>query len=84
MSEDVENLTISYEEDGFEIVKETDKAILSKGAWATVIFKYQDWDRRKEAYSDDKYSIRRYKKMSGVYRQQSKFNISISIYIYIF
>ena len=76
MSEDLDNLSISYEENGIEVVKELDKAILSKGAWATVIFRYQDWDRRKETYSDDKYSIRRYKKMAGIYRQQSKFNIS--------
>jgi len=76
MSENVDDLTISYEEEGIELVKELDKAVLSKGAWSTVVFKYQDWDRRKEAYSDDKYSIRRYKKFGGVYRQQSKFNIS--------
>jgi hypothetical protein len=79
MSENVEDLTIVYEEDGIEIVKELDKAVLSRGAWATVVFRYQDWDRRKEVYSEDKYSIRRFKKMSGVYRQQSKFNISSKV-----
>jgi len=76
MAETVEELTITYEEDGVEVVKELDKAVLSKGAWATLVFKYQDWDRAKEIYSDDKYTIRRYKKTGGAYRQQSKFNIS--------
>ncbi len=76
MADNIEDVSITYEEDGVEIVKELDKRVLSKGAWATVVFKYQDWDRAKEVYSDDKYTIRRYRKMSGDYRQQSKFNIS--------
>jgi hypothetical protein len=76
MAETVEELTISYTDNGVETVKELDKKILSKGAWATVIFKYQDWNNAKAEYGPDKYSIRRYKKMNGEYRQQSKFNIS--------
>ena len=72
----VEELTIKYEEDGIVIVNELDKSILSTGAWATVIFRYQEWDRNKQAYSPDKYTIRRYKKGGGEYRQQSKFTIS--------
>jgi len=76
MAETVEELTIDWEEDGILKVKTLDKVILSKGAWATLIFRYQQWDGAKEVYSDDKYSIRRYRKMKGEYRQQSKFNIS--------
>ncbi len=76
MAATAEELTISYSEDGIEVVKELDKQILSKGAWATVIFRYQDWDRRKGEYGPDKYSIRRYQKRSGEYMPKSKFNIS--------
>ncbi len=76
MAEDIMDVSITYEEDGIEVVKELDKEVLSKGAWSTVIFKYHDWDRQGEKYSDDKYTIRRYRKVGGVYRQQSKFNIS--------
>ena len=76
MASTVEELTISYSEDGVEVVKELDKEILSKGAWSTVIFRYQEWDRGKQAYGPDKYSIRRYQKRSGEYMQKSKFNIS--------
>jgi hypothetical protein len=50
--------------------------ILSKGSWTTIIFRYQDWDRAKEDYGPEKYTIRRYQKRNGEYRQQSKFNIS--------
>lgn len=76
MSQTPEELTVSYTEDGIEVVKELDKAILSKGAWTTILFRYQDWDRGKSEYGADKYTIRRYQKRSGEYLQKSKFNIS--------
>jgi hypothetical protein len=50
--------------------------MLTKGAWSTIIFRYQDWNRSKEEYGADKYSIRRYQKRNGQYQQKSKFNIS--------
>ena len=76
MASDGDELTISYSEDGVELVKELDKIVLSKGAWATVIFRYQDWNRSKNAYGPDRYTIRRYQKRNGQYMQKSKFNIS--------
>ncbi len=76
MASHVDDLTIEYTEDGLVTVKELDKIVLTKGAWATLIYRYQDWDRRKEAYGPDKYSIRRYQKRDGEYMQKSKFNIS--------
>ncbi|HEY5734122.1 MAG TPA: hypothetical protein VIU36_05105, partial [Gammaproteobacteria bacterium] len=62
--------------DGIDTVKELDKIVLSKGAWSTIIYRYQDYNRAKDEYGPDKYTIRRYQKRNGVYRQQSKFNIS--------
>lgn len=76
MASTVDELTVSYTEDGVEVVKELDKVVLSKGAWSTVIFRYQDWDRAKGEYGPEKYTIRRYQKRSGNYQQKSKFNIS--------
>lgn len=76
MASNVEDLTIHYEEDGVVIIKELDKEILSKGAWATVLFRYQEFNRGAGEYGPDKYSIRRYRKMDGDYRPQTKFNIS--------
>jgi len=78
MASDVDDITMNYEEDGILIVKELDKEILSKGAWTTILFRYQQWDKRKEEYSDDSYAIRRYQKVHGEYMQKSKFNISSS------
>ena len=76
MASDVDDISINYEEDGVMIVKELDRAVLSKGAWTTILFKFQQWDRRKEEYGPDKYTIRRYQKRSGEYIPKSKFNIS--------
>lgn len=76
MTEKAEDLTVSYSEGGQQLVEELDKQILSKGSWTTVLFRYREWDPKKEAFGDDKYTIRRYQKRGGEYRQQSKFNIS--------
>ncbi len=76
MASEVNELTVQYEEDGAIIVKELDKMILSKGAWATVIFKYQDLNRANGEYGPPRFTIRRYRKINNEYRQQSKFNIS--------
>jgi len=76
MASDVNEITINYEEDGIIIVKELDKVILSKGAWSTIIFRYQDWNRTKGEYGPERFTIRRYRKLNDEYRQQSKFNIS--------
>ena len=72
----VNELTMNFEEDNVQLVKELDKVVLSKGAWATLMFRYQQWDRKTEKFGEEKYSIRRYQKANGVYSQRSKFNIS--------
>ncbi len=76
MFENADDLTVTYEEDGEVVVEELDKAILSKGAWATVLFKYRDRDRRTQEMGKVKFTIRRYQKQNGSYRQKAKFNIS--------
>ena len=76
MSETIDDLTIAFSEDGVETTKELDKHVLTKGAWSTIIFRYQDWDKTKQIYGPVKYSIRRYQKRNNQYWQKSKFNIS--------
>jgi len=76
MAETVDDLSIEYSEDGQVLVKQLDKKVLTKGAWSTIMYRYQDWDKRKEEYGKDKYTIRRYQKRNGEYFQKSKFNIS--------
>jgi hypothetical protein len=76
MAASVDELTVSYTDNGIETVKELDKEVLSKGAWTTILFRYRDWDRAKGEYGPDKFTIRRYQKRGGDYLPKSKFNIS--------
>ncbi len=76
MSEDVEALTVQYEEEGVVLVEEIDKEILSKGAWTTILFRYRNRNKTTGDYGNDMYTIRRYQKRQGTYIPKSKFNIS--------
>lgn len=76
MATTVEELTVNFFEEGKQVVKELDKVVLTKGAWSTVMFKFQDFDKKKEVFGPVKYSIRRFQKRNGEYKLQSKFNIS--------
>ena len=76
MAETIDELTIHYEEDGQVLRRQLDKEVLSKGSWTTIMFLYQDLDRRTGEYGHEKVSIRRYQKREGTYLQRSKFEIS--------
>jgi hypothetical protein len=76
MASTPEELTISYSEGDEETVKELDKVILTRGAWTTILFRYQELERAKGVLGPEKYSIRRYQKRGGEYQFKSKFNIS--------
>ncbi|MBE0438957.1 MAG: hypothetical protein P1P93_02570 [Gammaproteobacteria bacterium] len=76
MAETVDELTVEYHEGDEMTVKELDKVVLTKGAWATLMYRYQDLDRKTGEFGPDKYTIRRYQKRNGEYSQRSKFNIS--------
>lgn len=76
MAESVDELSISYEEDGVLLCRQLDKHVLSRGAWATVMFLYQDLNRQSGEYGPEKVTIRRFQKRDGTYIPRSKFNIS--------
>jgi hypothetical protein len=76
VAESLEELSYNYEDEGRLVRKEVDRAVLSRGAWATVMFLYQELDRKTEQYRDPKIAIVRFKKWNGVYRKQSSFNVS--------
>ncbi len=76
MSSTIDEITINYEENGILLVKEIDKEILSKGLNTTILFRYKEYIADADDYGPDKYTIRRYKKINGEFRQQAKFNIS--------
>ncbi len=77
MAETIEELTIQWEEpDGTITVKELQKEILTKGSWTTIMYLYQDLDRKKNEFGEPKVRIQRYRKRDGQFLPQSKFNIT--------
>lgn len=72
----IDDLTIGREEEGEEVVKVLEKKILTRGAWATIMYLYQEMDRKSKEYKPMSARIVRYHKMKGRYRQHSKLNIS--------
>jgi hypothetical protein len=76
MAETLEELTYNYEDDGTLVRKELDKVVLTKGAWATMMFLYQELDKATGNFRAPKIAIVRFKKWKGTYRKQSSFNVS--------
>ena len=81
MASTAEEITMNYFEETeddqkIQLVKELDKKILSKGAWTTIMFKYQDLDKKSGEFKPAKVSIRRFQKVNGEFRKKSHFNIS--------
>ena len=79
MAETIDELSVHYEEEGQVLRKQLDKDVLTKGSWTTIMFLYQDLDRKTGEYGPHKVSIRRYQKREGSYLQRSKFEISSPI-----
>ncbi len=76
MSDNIDDLSVEFVQDDRLVVKQVDKKILTRGNWTTIMFKFVEMDKKSGEYGQPKVSIRRYQKRSGVYRMQSKFNIS--------
>jgi len=77
MAENIDDISINYEdENGQLIVKELKKEVLTRGSWTTILFLYQELDRKSGEFGPPKATIRRYRKQGGQFRPQSKFNIS--------
>ncbi len=76
MSENIDDLTISFYQDDRNVLKELEKVILTRGNWTTIMFLFQELNKKTNEYEAPKVSIRRYQKRGGIYKQQSKFNIS--------
>jgi len=76
MAEEIDDLSVNWDEGGTVTVEQLDKTILSRGSWVTILFKYREQNQKTQAWTAPKFTLRRYQKRNGVYRQQSKFNIS--------
>ena len=57
MAETIDELTYDYEEDGRLVRKELAREVLSKGAWSTIMFLFQELDRQKDEWRPPKCAI---------------------------
>ncbi len=76
--DDLELITVDYEEDGVLVRKQIDKAIISGGAWPLVLYLYQELDTSTNEYKSPKAMLVKYRKVRGVYRKHSSINITNS------
>lgn len=77
MDMDITEPTVEMtDENGELVIKELAKEYLTKGAWQTIMFLYQEKDPKTGDFSEPKVSIRRYQKYQGAMKQRSKFNVS--------
>ena len=76
MANEIDDLTIQYEEDGQVLIEELDKLILHRGAWTTILFLYREWDPKQEDFSAPKAGLRRYQKTSGTFRKRDAINLT--------
>ena len=77
MAETVDEITMDWkDEDGQQLVRQLKKEVLTSGAWSTIMFLYQDFDKRAADWGPKKIRVARYQKRGGKFIPQSKFNIS--------
>lgn len=77
MAETIDDISIDWkDEDGQQLVRQLKKEVLTSGAWSTIMFMYQDFNKKAGDWGPKKVRVVRYKKRSGKFIPQSKFNIS--------
>ena len=76
MAETIEDITYDYEDEGKLVRKQLRREVLTRGAWSTIMFLYQELDRKKGTFNAPKMAVVRFKKWQGTYRKQSSFAIS--------
>src|SRR4051794_33923475 len=76
MAETIDEVSYDYEDEGKLVRRELKKEILTRGSWSTVMFLYEELDRKIAKWGEAKIAIVRLKKAGGQYRKQSSFNIS--------
>jgi len=77
MAETIDEISIDWkDENGQQLVRQVKKEVLTSGAWSTIMFMYQDLDKKTGEFGPKKIRVARYQKRGGKFIPQSKFNIS--------
>ncbi len=76
MAENINDITVNYEEEGELLVEELDKVILNRGAWTSIVFRYRERNRQSGEMGPPKATLRRYQKYQGVFKKRDAINLS--------
>jgi hypothetical protein len=77
MAETIDEISVDWkDENGQYLVKQVKKEVLTSGAWSTIMFMYQDLDKKTGQFGPKKIRVARYQKRGGKFIPQSKFNVS--------
>lgn len=76
MAENINDITVNYEEEGELLVEELEKVILNRGAWTSILFRYRERDRQTGQMGPPKATLRRYQKYQGVFKKRDAINLS--------
>jgi len=76
MAENINDITVNYEDEGEVVVEELDKVILNRGAWTSILFRYRERNRQTGEMGDPKATLRRYQKYQGVFKKRDAINLS--------
>ena len=72
--DNLDDLTVHWaDEDGQVLVNELEKRIVQRGSWATVLFRYEERDRKTGEMQGPKFALRRYRKRGDRYEVHAKF-----------
>jgi len=73
----IDDISIDWkDENGLSLVRQVKKEVLTRGSWSTVMFMYQDLDKKTGEFGPRKIRVARYQKRGEKFMPQSKFNIS--------
>lgn len=78
MAGTIDELTINWtdEADGVQKVKELQKEVLTRGSWTTIMYFYQELDKKTGQWMSPKIRIQRYQKRGDNFIPRSKFVIT--------
>ncbi|MDR2724779.1 MAG: hypothetical protein LBC90_01670 [Candidatus Adiutrix sp.] len=76
MAENINDITVNYEDEGELVVEELDKVILTRGAWTSILFRYRERDRQTGTMGPPKATLRRYQKHNGIFKKRDAINLS--------
>ncbi|MDR2456855.1 MAG: hypothetical protein LBE49_09735 [Deltaproteobacteria bacterium] len=76
MAETIQEITVSFEDEGQTIVEELDKVVLTKGVWSTILFRYRERNKNTGEFAPPKATLRRFQKHGGIYKKRDSVNLT--------